>query len=143
MYVRIFYHYTISLFLSFYTCSGEEEYSCVWFESRGPNIMEFQMGLRPSTTPSFELCDNSHFLRRTWNTQTRELFSPLPLLQTLRENIWPWNKWPLRFDIQLTFNNKEQKNQPFTFMQLYCWKIKFLLLIALHTKMYKICADTY
>ena len=52
--------------------SGEEEYNCVWFESRGPNIMEFQMGLRPSTTPSFELCDNSHFLQRTWNTQARE-----------------------------------------------------------------------
>ena len=34
--------------------------------------MEFQMGLRPSTTPSFELCDNSHFLQRTWNTQARE-----------------------------------------------------------------------
>ena len=34
--------------------------------------MEFQMGLRPSTTPSFELCDNSHFLQRTWNTQARK-----------------------------------------------------------------------
>merc|ERR1719414_2517698 len=53
------------------TNCGEEEYNCVWFESRGLNIMEFQIGLRPSTTPSFELCDNSHFLQRTWNTQAR------------------------------------------------------------------------
>ena len=36
--------------------------------------MEFQMGLRPSTTPSFELCDNSHFLQRTWNTQARKYY---------------------------------------------------------------------
>ena len=63
----------IHLHITFSFFSGEEEYNCVWFESRGPNIMEFQIGLRPSTTPSFELCDNSHFLQRTWNTQAREL----------------------------------------------------------------------
>ena len=63
----------IHLHIIFSFSSGEEEYNCVWFESRGPNIMEFQIGLRPSTTPSFELCDNSHFLQRTWNTQAREL----------------------------------------------------------------------
>ena len=63
--------------------SGEEEYNCVWFESRGPNIMEFQIGLRPSTTPSFELCDNSHFLQRTWNTQARELMMQYICLCTI------------------------------------------------------------
>lgn len=31
--------------------------------------MEFQLGLRPSQTPSLQLCDNDHFLQRTWHTQ--------------------------------------------------------------------------
>ena len=70
----------IHLHITFSFFSGEEEYNCVWFESRGPNIMEFQIGLRPSTTPSFELCDNSHFLQRTWNTQARELMMQYRLI---------------------------------------------------------------
>ena len=35
----------------------------------------FQLGLRPSQTPTFHLCDNDHFLQRTWHTQVITLFS--------------------------------------------------------------------
>ena len=52
-------------------CSGGELYNCVWFKTRGPNIMEFQLGLHPSQAPSFHHCDNDHFLQRTWLTQAR------------------------------------------------------------------------
>ena len=30
------------------------------------------MGLRPSETPTFQHCDNDHFLQRTWRTQARQ-----------------------------------------------------------------------
>ena len=53
----------------FYVDSGEEQYNCVWFELRGVNIVEFQLGLRPSTIPTMDLCDNDHFLQKTWLTQ--------------------------------------------------------------------------
>ena len=49
--------------------SGDEQYNCIWFEPRGINIVEYQLGLRPSTIPGPELCDNDHFLQRTWTTQ--------------------------------------------------------------------------
>ena len=49
--------------------SGDELYNCVWFSAHGSNIMEFQLGLRPSQSPSFQHCDNDHFLQRTWFTQ--------------------------------------------------------------------------
>ncbi|XP_023332312.1 uncharacterized protein LOC111704325 isoform X3 [Eurytemora carolleeae] len=54
------------------TQCGEELYNCVWFEERGSNILEFQLGLRPSQSPSFNHCDNDHFLQRTWFTQARQ-----------------------------------------------------------------------
>ena len=52
---------------------GDEQYNCVWFEPRGVNIVEYQMGRRPSTTPSDSLCDNDHFLQRTWNTRASKI----------------------------------------------------------------------
>merc|ERR1719319_861311 len=54
------------------TQCGDQLYNCVWLQRRGPNVMEFQMGLRPSQTPTFQHCDNDHFLQRTWQTQARQ-----------------------------------------------------------------------
>jgi len=54
------------------TQCGEQLYNCIWLQPRGPNVMEFQLGLRPSQTPTFHLCDNDHFLQRTWHTQARQ-----------------------------------------------------------------------
>jgi len=54
------------------TQCGEQLFNCIWLQARGPNVMEFQLGLRPSQTPTFQLCDNDHFLQRTWHTQARQ-----------------------------------------------------------------------
>ncbi|XP_059091809.1 uncharacterized protein LOC131887268 isoform X3 [Tigriopus californicus] len=56
---------------------GSSQYNCVWFEQRGVNILEYQLGLRPSTIPSSELCDNDNFLQRTWKTQPKRDFLSL------------------------------------------------------------------
>lgn len=56
---------------------GSSQYNCVWFEQRGVNILEYQLGLRPSTIPNSELCDNDNFLQRTWNTQPKRDFLTL------------------------------------------------------------------
>jgi hypothetical protein len=54
--------------------SGDAYFSCVWFEHRGGDVIELQFGSKLSTTPSFDLCDNSRFLQKTWNTQASESF---------------------------------------------------------------------
>eukprot|EP00095_Tigriopus_kingsejongensis_P012515 maker-scaffold455_size166772-snap-gene-0.31 protein:Tk12515 transcript:maker-scaffold455_size166772-snap-gene-0.31-mRNA-1 annotation:"hypothetical protein L798_09419" len=56
------------------TSCGKSQYNCIWFEPRGVNILEYQLGLRPSTIPSSDLCDNDHFLQRTWRTQAKKDF---------------------------------------------------------------------
>ena len=65
-------------------------YNCLWFQKRSSNILgmyyilfeiffyilylnsfkylELQFGRRPSTVPSFELCDSIHFWSKTWTT---------------------------------------------------------------------------
>ena len=53
--------------------SGDEYFGCVWFESRTPNVLEFQFWSKLSTTPSFDLCDNNKFLQKTWTTQASTL----------------------------------------------------------------------
>ena len=50
-------------------CSGDEQYNCIWFKRRNETLVEYQIGRRPSTVPSFSLCDNIHFMQKTWITQ--------------------------------------------------------------------------
>ena len=58
-----------TMYLMLIIISGDEEYNCIWFETRGENILEFQLGLYPSKTPSLHHCDNKNFLQKTWFTQ--------------------------------------------------------------------------
>jgi len=57
-------------------------YNCVWFRQRTSNVLELQFGRRPSTVPSFELCDYHNFWSKTWTTLARtdgEYFPACPV----------------------------------------------------------------
>ena len=43
----------------------------MWFRQRTSNVLELQFGRRPSTVPSFELCDYHNFWSKTWTTLAR------------------------------------------------------------------------
>ena len=47
---------------------GYGYYNCIWIQKRSPNVLEIQFGRRPSTVPSFELCDSRNFWSKTWHT---------------------------------------------------------------------------
>ena len=55
----------------FFYFSDNGHYNCVWFRQRTSNVLELQFGRRPSTVPSFELCDYHNFWSKTWTTLAR------------------------------------------------------------------------
>ena len=62
--------------------SDNGHYNCVWFRQRTSNVLELQFGRRPSTVPSFELCDYHNFWSKTWTTLARtdgEYFPACPV----------------------------------------------------------------
>ena len=72
-----------TMYLMLIIISGDEEYNCIWFETRGENILEFQLGLYPSKTPSLHHCDNKNFLQKTWFTQVIVKFIPFVIVLIL------------------------------------------------------------
>lgn len=53
------------------TTCGEEMYTCIWLKQRGVNVLEFQMGMKASTSYNSTLCMDSNFQKKVWLTQGR------------------------------------------------------------------------
>ena len=66
-----FFFFFCFIFRVFFYFSDNGHYNCVWFRQRTSNVLELQFGRRPSTVPSFELCDYHNFWSKTWTTLAR------------------------------------------------------------------------